>query len=343
MDRKVPSSTQNHPVGIILVNLGSPDAPTSVALKRYLKEFLWDPRLVDVFRPLWWLILNGIILNVRPRRSARAYAKVWTAEGSPLIVISRRQAAALEAELRLNSDEVLHVALGMRYGSPSIREALEELRQKGCSRLMLLPLYPQYSGATTASAFDAVTKALKAWGEVPKLVKVNDYHDNKNYINELAESVKEQWENGGEPDKLLMSFHGMPERYIEAGGDPYRDQCEKTAGLLASKLGLADGKWIITFQSRFGPQKWIKPYTDKTLKNLASSGIKNVDVICPGFSADCLETLEEIKIQNRNLFLEAGGERYRYIPALNDRPGFIRAIADVCIKRLQEAGWIKYH
>ncbi len=340
-------SSQNHPVGVLLINLGTPDSPTPAAVKRYLKEFLWDPRLIDMFRPLWWLILNGIILNTRPRRSAMAYAKIWTSEGSPLLAISKQQATAIEAELNLNRDAtMLHVSLGMRYGLPSIQKALEELRQKGCNRFILVPLYPQYSGTTTASAFDAVAEVFRSWkanwNKNTDWIQVNNYYDNKNYINELAKSVQEQWERDGEPDKLIMSFHGMPARYIDAG-DPYKDQCEKTAELLASRLGLPTRKWLITFQSRFGRQKWIRPYTDKTLKELAQSGNKKVDVICPGFSADCLETLEEIKIQNRNLFLEAGGERYRYIPALNVRPGFIKAISEICDNKLQESGWIKSH
>lgn len=313
--------------GILLANLGSPDAPATAAVRRYLREFLWDRRVVEMPRPLWWLMLNGIILNTRPRRSAHAYKTVWTPEGAPLIAISRRQAAALESVMRQNNESVA-VAVGMRYGNPSIRNGMEELRDKGCWRIVVLPMYPQYSAATTASTFDAVSGVLKTWRHVPELRFVRSFHDHPGYIAALAASVETAWRSG-EPDKLVMSFHGMPKRCIDLG-DPYYDECAATARLLAAKLGLPDGRWIITFQSRFGRDEWLKPATDDTLRALARDGVKSVDVICPGFPADCLETLEEIAIQNRDFFLAAGGERYRYIPAMNDDPAFIDALADIC-------------
>ncbi|MBI5141602.1 MAG: ferrochelatase [Nitrospirae bacterium] len=313
--------------GILLANLGSPDEPTTAAVRRYLKEFLWDRRVVEMPRPLWWLILNGIILNTRPRRSAHAYKTVWTPEGAPLLAISKKQATALESVMRQKS-EGLEVAVGMRYGSPSIRSGLEELRGKNCGRIVILPMYPQYSAATTASTFDAVADALKTWRHVPELRFITNFHDHPGYIAALAASVKTAWRNG-EPDKLIISFHGMPKRCIDLG-DPYHDECAATARLLAAKLGLPDGRWIMTFQSRFGRDEWLKPATDDTLRALARGGVKSVDVICPGFPADCLETLEEIAVQNRDFFHASGGERYRYIPALNDDPAFIDALGEIC-------------
>jgi len=323
-------------VGVLLTNLGTPDAPTPAALRRYLKEFLWDPRVVEFPRPIWWLVLNGVILNTRPRRSARLYAKIWSEEGSPLLVLSRRLAAALSAELERRRGQGVRVALGMRYGNPAIRAALEELRGRGCHRVLVLPLYPQYFSGTTGSTFDAVAHVLEGWRRVPELRMVGSYHDEPGYVRALSHSIRDVWKNDGEPERLLISFHGIPKRYGRAG-DPYPEQCATTARLLAAELGLSPERWQMTFQSRFGREEWLEPYTDRTLQAWGSSGVRSVDVVCPGFSADCLETLEEIAILNRGFFLQVGGQRFRYIPALNDRPDHVAALADLVERHL--GGW----
>ncbi len=323
-------------IGILLANLGTPDAPTTPALRRYLKEFLWDPRVVEVPRWQWWLILNGIILNTRPKNSAELYRKVWTDEGSPLLTISRRQAARMEEALRERIGEPLHVAVGMRYGNPSIEAGLEELRQKKCRRILVFPAYPQYSAVTTGSTFDAVADVLKKWRWVPGLRLVQHYTDHPGYVRALADSIRRTWENGGPPDKLVMSFHGMPVRYLH-DGDPYHCQCHKTARLVAEELELPRDRWILSFQSLFGKEEWLRPYTDETLEELAKSGTGSVDVICPGFSADCLETIDEIGRENRHVFLEAGGKEYRFIPCLNDQADHVAALVDVAAREL--SGW----
>ncbi|MGA7800993.1 MAG: ferrochelatase [Gammaproteobacteria bacterium] len=321
--------------GVLVTNLGTPDAPTPAALRRYLAQFLWDPRVVEFPRPLWWLILR-IILRIRPRRAARSYARVWTQQGSPLLVISRRQAATLQAVLQRHFGGPVQVALGMRYGRPSIGEAMGQLRSRGARRLLVLPLYPQYSAATTASTFDAVADVLKTWRWIPELRFVQHYHDDPGYIAALAASVREHWKTHGQADRLLFSFHGVPKRYLDAG-DPYHCECQRTARLLADALELPDERWQLTFQSRFGREQWLQPYTDHTLKSLPGSGVRSVQVVCPGFSADCLETLEEIAEQNREFFLAAGGERYEYIPALNDRSDHIDALAELVARHT--GGW----
>jgi len=330
-------TTPDRRTGVLLTNLGTPDAPTPGALRRYLREFLSDRRVVELPRPIWWLILNGIILNVRPRKSARLYAKVWSDEGSPLLAIGRRQTAALAAEFEQRGDSV-HVVLGMRYGKPSIRAALEELRARDCWRLLILPLYPQYFAGTTGSTFDAVAATLTGWRRVPALRFVADYHDDNAYIEALAASIRNVWQRDGEPERLLLSFHGIPQRYA-AAGDPYAEQCQRTAERLRSQLGLADDRVVTSFQSRFGREAWLQPYTDHTLQEWARSGIKRVDVVCPGFAADCLETLEEIDQLNRKLFLHAGGERFRYIPALNDSPVHIKMLADLIDRHTHD--WLR--
>ena len=311
--------------GVLLCNLGTPEAPTSTALRRYLKEFLWDPRVVEQPRWLWWLILNGIILNTRPAKSAEAYRKVWTEEGSPLLATSTRQRDKLQGLLQERFDDGLQVELAMRYGNPSIRQGLEALREKRCERIIVLPLYPQYSATTTASTLDAVTDVLKGWRRVPELHFIDHYHDHPAYISALAESVRRFWRENGEAERLLMSFHGIPERYFQAG-DPYPCHCRKTARLLGESLGLGEARAVIAFQSRFGREPWVEPYTDETLKAWGREGAASVDVICPGFAADCLETLEEIAMQNREIFETAGGGRLRYIPALNDDDAHIEAL-----------------
>ncbi len=329
-------------VGVLLANLGTPDAPDSPALRRYLREFLLDPRVIELPRLLWWLILHLFVLTTRPAKSAALYRKVWTTEGSPLLVISRRQAAALQEVLRREVGNPLHVALAMRYGNPSVRAGLRELEEKGCRRILILPLYPQYASVTIGSTFDAVADELKGWRWVPEIRTVNGYHDDPGYIRCLAASIRDAWSgdgvDGGPGEKLLFSFHGIPQRYFDAG-DPYFCQCHKLARLTAEELGLPRERWEVSFQSLFGKEEWIKPYTDKTVAAMARSGIRSIDVVCPGFSADCLETLEEMDEQNREIFLHAGGERFRYIPCLNDRPDHVRAIADVTLRHLQ--GWVE--
>jgi len=322
--------------GILLNNLGTPDAPTNTALRKYLREFLWDPRVVEMPRWIWWLILNGIVLPFRPRSSARKYQSIWTDEGSPLLVISKRQAKTLQAELRQSFYGPVVVSLGMRYGNPSIESALEKLRAANARRILILPLYPQYSAATTASTFDAVADILKNWRWIPELRMVAHYHDNPGYIDAVAMSIRENWEIRGRSERLLFSFHGMPKR-THLAGDPYFCECQATARLVAEQLQLTDSQWGIAFQSRFGRQEWLKPYCDQTLRAWAKAGVKSVDVACPGFSADCLETLEELDMENRNIFLAAGGERYHYITALNDRPEHIRALTSLILKHTQ--GW----
>ncbi len=324
-------------VGVLLANLGTPDAPTPRALRRWLRQFLSDPRVVELPRPLWWVILNLFVLTTRPRRAARLYRRIWTLEGSPLLVISHRQAAALEAELRARVASPLRVALGMRYGAPSLATALAELRRNGCQRLLVLPLYPQYSSATTGSTVTAVFTELARWRWVPEVRTVHAYHDHPGYIAALATSIREVWQAQGEPSRLLVSFHGIP-RWTFLAGDPYYCHCQKTARLLGQALELPETRLAVTFQSRFGRERWLEPYTEATLRRWGSEGLTSVDVVCPGFAADCLETLEEIAETNRELFQRAGGGRFRYLPALNDRPDHITALADLCLAHLQ--GWV---
>ncbi len=328
---------QNHPVidksiperlGVLLVNLGTPDSPATEDVRRYLAEFLSDTRVVESPRWLWWFILNGIILRTRPRRSAAAYASVWTDEGSPLMRVSQRQAEALQQQLDDRMDQPVRVVLAMRYGNPSIAAGLDQLRQANASRLLVLPLYPQYCAATTASVFDAVTAELQHWRRIPELRFINHYQDHPAYIRALADSVRTVWAREEQPERLLMSFHGIPQEYAD-GGDPYPQECRTTASLLAAELELSDDQWAVSFQSRMGRKPWIQPYTDKLLKAWGEEGVKRVHVICPGFAADCLETLEEIAVENRDYFLKAGGQSYHYIPALNESPGHIELMAEL--------------
>ncbi|UCF66389.1 MAG: ferrochelatase [Acidobacteriota bacterium] len=324
------------PVGVLLANLGTPDAPTPGALRRYLKQFLWDPRVVEQPRIKWWLILHLFILTTRPRKSAALYRKIWTEAGSPLIVFSHRLADAVSKRLSERIDAPTRLALGMRYGQPSIAHALAELRRAGCRRLLCLPLYPQYSATTTASTFDALFAELSTWRAIPELRTVRQYHDEPGYIDALTASIRELWDREGEPDKLLFSFHGIPLRYFEAG-DPYPCQCRETARLVAERLALASERYRVSFQSIFGREKWVEPATDAMLVSLAREGTRRVDVLCPGFAADCLETLEEIDQLNRELFTRAGGERFRYIPCLNDRPDHAAMLAGLLEQHL--GGW----
>lgn len=324
-------------LGVLLVNLGTPDAPTRGALYRYLREFLNDPRVVELPRWLWWPILYGIILNIRPGKSARAYKSVWTPEGSPLLAISRRQLAALTDQLERDHPDRFAVALGMRYGRPGIATALQELRARQARRILVLPLYPQYSASTTGSVLDAVAAELRRWRWVPELRFINSYHDHPQYISALEEQVREQWSQKQRGEKLLVSFHGVPKRFLLAG-DPYHCHCHKTARLLAQELQLRNEDWRIVFQSRFGREEWLQPYCDETLIKLAAEGVRSVDVITPGFAADCLETLEEINERYRELFLSAGGERFEFIPCLNERPAHMRLIFDLVTANV--ADWL---
>lgn len=315
-------------IGVVVSNLGSPDAPTEEAVRRYLAEFLWDPRVVQIPRPVWWLILHGIVLRTRPRKSAANYQKIWTPDGSPLTAISRRQVERLRELLKREYGAGVVPVLGMRYGNPSLPAALAELQRQGIRRLLLLPLYPQYSGATTASTLDTVTAAVKRWPSPPELRAVQHYFDMPAYIDAVAESIRASRAANGSGELLVISFHGMPERTRRAG-DPYFDQCQATATAIAARLGLRDNQWQLTFQSRFGRERWLQPYTSDTLQALPGQGIRDIDIVCPGFSADCLETLEEIALLNRDIFTAAGGECYRYIPALNDGDAQIRLMADL--------------
>jgi len=326
----------NDSTGVLFCNLGTPTSPTPAAVRRFLRAFLSDPRVVEIPRPIWWVILNFIILPFRPRHVAKAYESVWMDRGSPLMVISEDQRDALAAELTAQTGTELPVALAMCYGNPSIPQAMEKLRKQGVRRLLVLPAYPQYSATTTAAVFDIVSRECQRLRWIPELRMINNYHDDPRYIAALAASVNEFRDKNSSSQRLLMSFHGLPEAMLLAG-DPYYCQCQATARLLAEKLGLADDEWAISFQSRLGKAKWLQPYTDKTLEQWAKDGVNSVDVICPGFAADCLETLEEMAMQNRDVFLENGGKQYRYIPALNADNSHIHLFAGLVLQHTQ--GW----
>jgi ferrochelatase len=325
-------------VGVLITNLGTPEAPTTPALRRYLAEFLADPRVVEVPRLLWFLILHGIILRIRPRRSAHAYQSVWTEAGSPLMLHTLAQRDALRAVLKPVWGDDLVVECAMRYGQPSITSVLELMQQQGVRQLLVLPLYPQYSAATTASTFDALAADFTRRRWLPDLRFVSHYHDFPEYIEALAGQVEQHWQEHGRPDKLVLSYHGVPRRYLD-NGDPYHCECHKTSRLLAERLGLNPDQYVTTFQSRFGREEWLKPYTDETLKALPGQGVRHVQVLCPGFSSDCLETIEEIDVENRAYFMAAGGEQYHYITALNALPSHIRALQSLIEQQL--SGWQK--
>ena len=322
---------------VVLVNLGTPDAPTPSALRRYLAEFLSDPRVVETPRWLWWLILHGVILRIRPARSARAYASVWTEQGAPLLTRSRALTDAVEVELRAALGSATPtVKLAMSYGNPNLRDVLEELRVQGLRRILVVPLYPQYSGSTTASVFDALSAQMRRWRWLPELRFVTDYYREPGYVAALAASVREHWQNQGRGERLMLSFHGIPARYLKAG-DPYFCQCQVTARLLREALNLTEQELYVTFQSRVGREIWLQPYTDKTLVRWAAEGVRRVDVMCPGFAVDCLETTEEIADQNAHAFVKAGGERLAYIAALNHRPDHVSMLTHLIQRHL--SGW----
>jgi ferrochelatase len=325
--------TQALKTGVLLVNLGTPQAPTPKAIRAYLKEFLSDTRVVDVEPALWWPILNLIILNTRPKKLAAKYQAIWTAEGGPLVAIGRKQAAGIATRLRERTGSEVPVALAMRYGVPGIEQALVDLDAQGVRRIVLLPLFPQYSASTTAAVLDAVFGCLSRRRWLPELVTINQYHDDPGYIAALAASVQAHWASAGRGEHLLMSFHGIPQRYFDLG-DPYYCHCQKTGRLLAAALGLSAEQWSLSFQSLFGKEEWIKPYTEGHLAVLAQRGIKKLDLIAPGFAADCLETLEEIAVEYHEVFAQLGGV-LRYIPALNDAPLHLEGLAS---KIMQSAG-----
>ena len=323
--------------GILLINLGTPEAPTKAALRPYLKEFLSDPRVVEIPRPIWWLILNGIILNTRPKKSAAKYAAIWTKDGSPLKMHTAKQAKLLKGWLGEKIASPLMVEYAMRYGQPAIDETLARMKANGCERILLLPLYPQYAASSTATALDVALTWWRKLRNQPALRSVHSYHDHPAYINALVANIHNYWQRHGRPDVLLISFHGVP-RYTLDKGDPYHCECRKTARLLIEALGLNEQQYRVTFQSRFGRAEWLQPYTDKTLGELGKAGVTRVDVIAPGFTSDCLETLEELAMEGRDRFLTSGGKEFNYIPALNEHPAWIDALGQITLENL--GGWV---
>jgi protoporphyrin/coproporphyrin ferrochelatase len=321
--------------GVLYCNLGTPSEPTAAAVRPYLAEFLSDPRVVEIPKLLWWPLLHGLILPFRSGKSAAKYAKIWTPEGSPLLLWTEKQAKLLQGRLGERGHRVI-VRFAMRYGSPSIASQLDALKAEGATRILVLPAYPQYSGTSTASVIDAVAAWSSRTRSVPELRFVNRYHDDAGYVQALARRIQGHWRDNGRGDHLVMSFHGVPERTLRLG-DPYHCECQKSARLLAARLGLAKEQYTLTFQSRFGKAKWIEPYTEPTLRALARRGVARVDVVCPGFTGDCLETLEEIAIEGRQAFLTSGGKDFHYIPCLNDDPAWIAALTALAEQHL--AGW----
>lgn len=326
--------------GVLLVNLGTPEEPTAKALRPYLREFLGDPRVIEWPAWLWKTILNGIILNVRPKKSAKLYASIWTKEGSPLLLYSQSIANKLQAALEATWGDSIRVALAMRYGRPAIKEKLAEFRAANVQRILVLPLFPQYSATTTATIYDIVFDELRRYRWMPELRTITGYHDQPLYVQALADSIRAFWNRNGRSAKLLYSFHGIPQSYFKKG-DPYYCFCQKTARLVSENLGIGQDEYRVCFQSRFGPEEWLQPYTDKTLEQLAHDGLESIDTICPGFAVDCLETLEEMAVQNKEIFQEAGGKQYHYIPCLNDSARQLALITDLAKQHLQ--GWEPAH
>jgi protoporphyrin/coproporphyrin ferrochelatase len=323
-------------IGILLINLGTPEAPTAPAVRSYLREFLSDPHVVEIPRLVWWVILNSFVLTTRPKRSAERYAQIWMNEGSPLRVHTQRQATLLRGYLGERIKYPMVVEYAMRYGKPSISGRLQELKAQNCDRVLLVPLYPQYAASTTGTAFAAAFDHLCRMRNMPAVRTVSHFHDHPGYISALAQNVRDYWTRNGRPDRLLMSFHGVPRRTLNKG-DPYHCECHKTARLLAEALALKPEQHHIAFQSRFGRAEWLKPYTADLLTQLGKQRVGRVDVVCPGFVADCLETLEEIAIEGKTLFLQAGGREFHYIPGLNERDDWIQALTDIVLKQL--LGW----
>lgn len=311
--------------GILITNIGTPDAPTPTAVRRYLKKFLSDPHVVKLPRFIWWPILYGFILPFRSHSSAKLYQKIWTEQGSPLLIFSQQIADALQKKLQLP------VELGLHYSDPSIKTALEKLRAQQVKKIIVLPLYPQYSVTTTASTFNSVKEIISKWHHLPELHMINHYAYDENYINTLCDSIEKTWKEKGKAQYLLFSFHGIPQRYVDKG-DPYVQQCHATAQAVAKKLQLENKQWSVAFQSRLGRAKWATPYTDQVLMTLPKQGITNLQVICPGFAADCLESLEEIAIRGKEQFLNADGKSFHYISALNHHPLHIETLAKILVQ-----------
>lgn len=324
-------------VGILLANLGTPDAANAPALRRYLGQFLMDRRVVEIPRFIWCWILHCIILVVRPKKSAAKYAQVWTNQGSPLLAHAQKQTSLLDDNLSKKINSPFVVALGMSYGNPSMQSAIDKLRAQHCDRILVFPLYPQYAASSTGSAMDAVWRVLLKTRNMPAIRSIRHYHDHPAYISALAGSVRENWQLNGKPNKLVMSFHGLPKFHLMKG-DPYHCECHKTARLLAESLELTKDEYTVAFQSRFGKQEWLKPYLASTLEDLGKAKTKRIDVICPGFSSDCLETLEEIAMEGKEIFTHAGGGEYHYIPALNESELWIQAMTTIALENLQ--GWV---
>ena len=322
--------------GVLLVNLGTPEAPTPSAVRRYLREFLSDPRVVELPRWAWLPILYLFVLPFRPGKTAAKYASIWKPDGSPLRIYHERQAQMLRGYLGERYKSVVPVVAAMRYGKPSVAEGLAELKEKGCGRILVIPMYPQYAGSATGSVEDALAKALRKQKPLPEVRFVKDFHDHRAYAKAVAKNINDYWFKHGRPDKLLMSFHGIPKASVERG-DPYQAQCHESARLVAAELGWMDARTLVTFQSRFGKAEWIQPYTMDTLRRLATEGVKRVDVVCPGFAADCLETLEEIAIEGRQAFRDAGGKDFHYIPSTNDTPPWMTALTIIAMEKLK--GW----
>lgn len=324
-------------IGILITNTGTPSNPTPGAVRQFLKEFLSDRRVIKYPRWLWVPFLHAVILNVRPRRSAHLYRKIWTEWGSPLLNTVQDQSEGIKRLLAMRTKQPLEVAIGMRYGEPSIRNGLQKLNAMGAERFLIFPLFPQYSGTTTGSSFDAVFEELGDWRKIPETRTIHGYHDHSAYISALTNSIRSHWDDRGTPERLLFSFHGIPLSYAQ-DGDPYESQCFQTAELVASGLGLGSDEWEVSFQSRFGPQEWLKPYTHELLVGWGRSGLKRVDVICPGFSADCLETIYEIDQEGRYRFQNEGGGEFHYIPALNSDDDHLTALSEIIATNLR--GWI---
>lgn len=329
-----PHRNQSSGVGVLVANLGTPSAPTSGAVRKYLREFLSDRRIVDAPRLTWWFILNLFILPFRPARSAALYRKIWTPNGSPLLISTERIGRDLGSELASRLGTPTPVEIGMRYGEPTLEQGLKQLVTDGCNKVLLLPLYPQYSETTTESTFDAIGKAIGRFENPPELETIEEYCEHPSYIEAMAVRIESAWKDSPFPGKLLMSFHGLPQRYADAG-DPYPEHCHRTAKALAARLCLEDASWLLTYQSRFGREPWLEPATDATLTALGADGHNGIDVVCPGFAVDCLETLEEIAITGREQFENAGGTGFRYIPALNDSRRHICALADIVAEKLR--------
>ncbi len=324
-------------VGILLANLGTPDAPTAKALRPYLKQFLMDRRVVEIPRLIWWWILHCIILVIRPKKSAEKYAQVWMQEGSPLLVHAKNQAQLLRGYLGQKIKSPFAVELGMSYGNPSMQSAIENLKAQHCNKILVFPLYPQYAASSTAASLDAVWKTLLKMRNVPAIRTIKHYHDHPAYIQALATSINKFWQINGKPEKLILSFHGVPKFHLMKG-DLYHCECHKTGRLLAEALGLDQDQYQIAFQSRFGKQEWLKPYLASSLEALGQQKVKRIDVVCPGFSSDCLETLEEIAMEGKHIFQSNGGGEYHYIPALNENEAWIHAMTTIALENLQ--GWV---